>query len=60
VIQHFQHHQKEINKLKAQNRKEDKAIEEVSDNIEEFSENMDDVLDALEKAQQVLKRRKKN
>jgi voltage-gated potassium channel len=64
VVGHLHHHQQEINRLKAENRKENKAIAEVSENIEDVSENMEDVsenmeeiMQAFEKAHSALKRR---
>lgn len=61
---HLHQHQQQINKLKAENRKENKAIEEisgdmegVSDSIEEVTDNMEEVVAALAKAQRLLKKR---
>lgn len=65
VVTHLHHHQQQINRLKAQNRKEDKAIAEITDDMEEVSEsiewvtdNMEEVVAALDKAQRLLKRKK--
>ncbi len=64
VVKHLHHHQQQINRLKAENRKENKAIAEISEDMEEFSDNMtdaaqemQDVIQALGKAQNVLKKR---
>ena len=59
VLRHLHAHQVQINKLKKENKEVDEIMEEFSESIDEVSTEMSDVIKALWKAQDVLKKRQR-